>query len=87
MNTRKTDGEKSQPAGIALPRDLIEAGREYAKQHGYGGLSGLTRHLLTTYFAKVAQAAEDASQQAKAKGKKKVSNTARKLRKRTKKEQ
>jgi hypothetical protein len=87
MNTRKTDGEKSRPAGIALPRDLIETGREYAKQHGYGGLSGLTRHLLTTYFAKAAQAAEDASQQAKAKGKKKVSNTARKLRKRTKKEQ
>ena len=82
MNTRKTDGEKSQPAGIALPRDLIHDGRAYAKQHGYGGLSGLTRHLLTTYLAQAAEAAENASQDAKAKGKNKVSNAARKLRKR-----
>jgi hypothetical protein len=82
MNTRKTDGEKSQPAGIALPRDLIHDGRAYAKQHGYGGLSGLTRHLLTTYLAEAAQAAQDASQQAKKKGKQKVNSAARKLRKR-----
>ncbi len=79
MNTRKTDGEKSHPAGIALPRDLIEVGREYAKKHGYGGLSGLTRHLLTTYLAKTAQAAEDASQAAKKKGKKKVASARRKI--------
>ena len=79
MNTRKTDGEKSHPAGIALPRDLIEVGREYAKRHGYGGLSGLTRHLLTTYLAKAAQAAEDASQATKTKGKRKVSSARRKL--------
>ena len=87
MNTRKTDGEKSQPAGIALPRDLIKDGRAYAKQHGYGGLSGLTRHLLTTYLAQAAEAAQDASQQAKAKGQKKVTNAAGKLRKRRKNEQ
>jgi hypothetical protein len=87
MNTRKTDGEKSQPAGIALPRDLIEGGRAYAKRHGYGGLSGLTRHLLTTYLAQAAEAAQSASQEAKAKGKKKVSNAARKLRKRRQNEQ
>jgi hypothetical protein len=82
MNTRKTDGEKSQPAGIALPRDLIHDGRAYAKQHGYGGLSGLTRHLLTTYLAEAAHAAEQASHQAKKKGDAKVKNAARKLRKR-----
>jgi hypothetical protein len=87
MNTRKTDGEKSHPAGIALPRDLIADGKAYAKRHGYGGLSGLTRHLLTTYLADAAQAAQDASQQAKAKGQKKVSNAARKLRKRRKNEE
>ena len=79
MNTRKTDGEKSQPAGIALPRDLIHDGRAYAKQHGYGGLSGLTRHLLTTYLADAAEAAQDASQEAKAKGKKKVASARRKI--------
>jgi hypothetical protein len=87
MNTRKTDGEKSQPAGIALPRDLIADGKAYAKRHGYGGLSGLTRHLLTTYLAEAAQTAEDASQQAEAKGKNKVGNAARKLRKRRKNEE
>ena len=84
MNTRKTDGEKSQPAGIALPRDLIEVGREYAKRHGYGGLSGLTRHLLTTYLAQAAEAAQDAGQSAKHKGKKKVASATRKLRQRRK---
>jgi hypothetical protein len=82
MNTRKTEGEKSHPAGIALPRDLIADGKAYAKRHGYGGLSGLTRHLLTTYLAEAAQAAQQASQDAKAKGKKKVGNAARKLGKR-----
>ena len=80
MNTRKTDGEKSQPAGIALPRDLIEVGREYAKRHGYGGLSGLTRHLLTTYLAQAAEAAQDA-------GKKKVASARRKIGKARKNEQ
>jgi hypothetical protein len=87
MNTRKTDGEKSQPAGIALPRDLIADGKAYAKRHGYGGLSGLTRHLLTTYLAEAAEAAQDASQQAKSKGKQQVSSAARKLRKRRKNEE
>jgi hypothetical protein len=87
MNTRKTDGEKSQPAGIALPRDLIAGGKAYAKRHGYGGLSGLTRHLLTTYLAEAAQTAQDASQQAKTKGKQQVSSAARKLRKRRKNEE
>ena len=49
-------------------------------------MSGLARHLITTHLAKAAQAAEDASQQAKAKGKKKVSNASRKLGKGRKKE-
>jgi hypothetical protein len=79
MNVRKTPGEKSQPAGIALPRDLIEAGRTYAKQHGHGGLSGLTRHLLTTYLAKAAEAAQEVSQEAKAKGQKKVASGTKKV--------
>ena len=82
MNKRKTEGEKSHPAGIALPRNLIADGKAYAKLHGYGGLSGLTRHLLTTYLAKATQAAQQGSQDAKAKGKKKVGNAARKLSKR-----
>jgi len=72
MNTRKTDGEKSQPAGIALPRDLIHDGRAYAKQHGYGGLSGLTRHLLTTYLAQAAEAAQDAGQKKVASARRKI---------------
>lgn len=82
MNTRKTDGEKSQPAGIALPRDLIAVGREYAKRHGYGGLSGLTRHLLTEYLADAANSAQQASQQAKRKAKEKVASGKKKFRSR-----
>ena len=82
MNTRKTDGEKSQPAGIALPRDLIAIGREYAKRHGYGGLSGLTRHLLTEYLAGAAQAAQEASDRAKRKAKDKVTSGLKKVRSR-----
>jgi hypothetical protein len=82
MTTRKTEGEKSHPAGISLPRDLIADGKAHAKLHGYGGLSGLTRHLLTTYLAEAAEGAQHASQEAKAKGKKKVGNAARKLRER-----
>lgn len=87
MNTRKTDGEKSHPAGIALPRDLIAEGRDYAKLHGYGGLSGLARHLITTHLAKAAETAKEASQAAKKKGQKKVASASRKLRKGRKKEE
>jgi hypothetical protein len=72
MNTRKPDGEKAVPTGISLPRDLIEDAKAHAKTGGYGGLSGLTRHLLTIYLAEAAQAAEEASQKAKAKSKKEV---------------
>lgn len=72
VNTRKPDGEKSVPAGISLPRELIEDGRAHAKAGGYGGLSGLTRHLLTTYLAQAAKSVEQASRQAEAKGKKEV---------------
>jgi len=79
MNTRKPEGEKAHPAGISLPRDLIADGKAHAKTHGYGGLSGLTRHLLTTYLAETAQAAEDASHAAKKKGKAKIKNAAGKL--------
>lgn len=82
MNKRKTDGEKAVPAGISLPRDLIEGGRAYAKAGGYGGLSGLTRHLLTTYLAEAAQAAEEASENAKTKGKKEVKRGLEKVRRR-----
>jgi hypothetical protein len=72
MNTRKTDGEKAVPTGISLPRDLIEEAKQHAKAGGYGGLSGLTRHLLTTYLAQAGEAAEGASRKAEAKGKKEV---------------
>lgn len=82
MNHRKTHPEKSVPAGISLPRQLIDAGRNYAKQGGYGGLSGLTRHLLTTLFAEATEEAEQARQSTKAKGKHKVKSALRKVRKR-----
>jgi hypothetical protein len=61
MNTRKTHEEKSHPAGIALPRELIERGRTYAKKHGHGGLSGLTRHLLTEFLANTAESMQNSS--------------------------
>jgi hypothetical protein len=86
MSAKKPDGEKAIPTGISLPGDLITRAKAYAAAGGYGGLSGLARHLITTHLAKAAQAAEDASQQAKAKGKKKVSNASRKLGKGRKKE-
>jgi hypothetical protein len=72
MNNRKTDGEKAVPTGISLPRDLIEEAKQHAKAGGYGGLSGLTRHLLTTYLAQAGEAAESASRKAEAKGKQEV---------------
>ena len=78
MNTRKPDGEKAVPAGISLPRDLIEGGRAHARAGGYGGLSGLTRHLLTTYLAEAGQAVEKVSRKAEAKGKKEVKRALRK---------
>lgn len=80
MNTRKTEGEKAVPAGISLPRDLIDQGRAYAKSGGYGGLSGLARHLLTTYLGEAAQAAENASQRVKTKAKAKVKSGTKKVR-------
>lgn len=72
MNNRKKHGDKAVPTGISLPRDLIEKAKAYAKEGGYGGLSGLTRHLLTTSLAQVAEVADSASKSAKAKGKKEV---------------
>ena len=69
---KKPDGEKAIPTGISLPRDLIDTAKAYARAGGYGGLSGLTRHLLTTYLGGAAKSAEDASQKAQAKGKKEV---------------
>ena len=72
MNTLKPDGEKAVPTGISLPRDLIERAKQHARAGGYGGLSGLTRHLLTTYLAEAGQAVEKVSRKAEAKGKKEV---------------
>ena len=72
MNYRKPDGEKAVPTGISLPRDLIEDAKAHAKAGGYGGLSGLTRHLLTRYLAQAAKSAEGASKKAKTKGQKEV---------------
>jgi hypothetical protein len=69
---KKPDGEKAVPTGISLPRDLIDTAKAHARAGGYGGLSGLTRHLLTTYLGEAAKSAEDASQKAEAKGKKEV---------------
>jgi len=82
MSARKPDGEKAVPTGISLPGDLITRAKAYAAAGGYGGLSGLARHLITTHLAKAAEAAQDASQQAKKKGNAQVKNAARKLRKR-----
>lgn len=87
MTPRKPPGEISTPTGISLPLDLIAKAKEYAKNRGYGGLSGLARHLITTHLAKAAEAAEEASQTAKKKGKKKVSRAVGKLRNGRKKEQ
>jgi hypothetical protein len=78
MNYRKPDGEKAVPTGISLPRDLIEDAKAHAKAGGYGGLSGLTRHLLTTYLAQAGEAVEQASRKAEAKGKKEVKRALRK---------
>jgi uncharacterized protein YycO len=86
MSAKKPDGEKAIPTGISLPGDLITRAKAYAAAGGYGGLSGLARHLITTHLAKVAEATENASQAAKQKGKKKVSNASRKLGKGRKKE-
>jgi hypothetical protein len=69
---KKPDGERAIPTGISLPRDLIETAKAHARAGGYGGLSGLTRHLLTTYLGEAAKSAENASQKAKAEGKKEV---------------
>jgi len=82
MNYRKPDGERAVPTGISLPGDLIEQAKAHAKAGGYGGLSGLTRHLLTTYLAKAAEAAQKVSQEAKTKGQKKVASGAKKVRSR-----
>jgi len=82
MNAKKPDGEKAVPTGISLPGDLIQQAKAYAKAGGYGGLSGLTRHLLTTYLAKAAEAAQEVSQEAKAKGQKKVASGKKKIRSR-----
>jgi hypothetical protein len=83
MKPRKTHEEKSHPAGIALPRELIERSRAYAKEHGHGGLSGLTRHLLTEFLARAAEtmqgssrAAEDAGNQKIKKALKQISKAA-----------
>lgn len=80
MNTRKTEGEKAVPAGISLSRNLIERGRAFAYAGGYGGLSGLTRHLLTTYLADAGQSAQDASGKAERKRKHQVKKGVKKMR-------
>lgn len=82
MNATKPDGEKAVPTGISLPRDLITEAKAYAKAGGFGGLSGLTRHLLTIYLAEAAQAAQSASENAKTKGKKEVKRGLEKVRRR-----
>lgn len=80
MKTPKTEGEKSVPTGVSLPQDLIVAAKAYAKAGGYGGLSGLTRHLLTICLAEAGQAAQGASDEAKRKGKQEVSRAKEKMR-------
>jgi hypothetical protein len=80
MKTPKTEGEKSVPTGVSLPQDLILSAKAYAKAGGYGGLSGLTRHLLTVCLAEAGQAAQDASDKAKHKGKQKVKRAKEKMR-------
>lgn len=80
MNTRKTEGEKSVPTGVSLPQDLIIAAKAYAKAGGYGGLSGLTRHLITVCLAEAGQATQGASDMAKRKGKQEVKRAKAKMR-------
>ena len=82
MTTKKPPGEISTPTGISLPLDLIAQAKEYARKGGYGGLSGLARHLITTRLAEAAEEAQNASNQAKAKAKKKVESGFSKVRKR-----
>ena len=79
MNTRKAEGERSIPTGVSLPSDLIAAAKAYAKAGGYGGLSGLTRHLLTVALADAGQATQNASNQAKRKGKQEVERAVKKM--------
>jgi hypothetical protein len=80
MSAKKPDGEKAIPTGISLPGDLIIRAKAYAAARGYGGLSGLARHLITTHLAQAAEAAQDA-------GKKKVASARRKIGKARKNEQ
>ena len=80
MKTPKTEGEKSVATGVSLPQDLIVAAKAHAKAGGYGGLSGLTRHLLTVCLAEAGQAAQGASDKAKRKGKHQVESAVKKLR-------
>jgi len=80
MKTPKTEGEKSVATGVSLPQDLIVAAKAYAKAGGYGGLSGLTRHLITICLAEAGQAAQGASDKAKRKGKQEVKRAKDKMR-------
>ena len=68
------------PTGISLPRDLIQEAKAHARAGGYGGLSGLTRHLLTTYLAEAGQSAQDASDKAERKRKQQVKKGVKKMR-------
>lgn len=76
----KPEGQKAVPTGISLPRDLIQEAKAHARAGGYGGLSGLTRHLLTTYLAEAGQSAQDASDKAERKRKQQVKKGVKKMR-------
>jgi hypothetical protein len=80
MKIPKTAGEKSVATGVSLPQDLITAAKAYAKAGGYGGLSGLTRHLITVCLAEAGQSAQDASDEAERKGKQEVKRGKEKMR-------
>jgi hypothetical protein len=80
MKTPKAAGEKSVATGVSLPQDLITAAKAYAKAGGYGGLSGLTRHLITVCLAEAGQSAQSASNKAERKGKQQVKRAEEKMR-------
>jgi hypothetical protein len=80
MSAKKSAGERAVPTGISLPGNLVVRAKAYAAASGYGGLSGLTRHLLTTYLATAADSVQQASNKAKRNGNKEVKRGIKKMR-------
>jgi hypothetical protein len=80
MSAKKSADERAVPTGISLPGNLIVRAKAYAAAGGYGGLSGLARHLLTVCLAEAGQSAQGASNKAERKGKQEVKRGKEKMR-------